>query len=219
MNEVFLKMSFFKKLKDTVKETGLINEYCDYLRQIGVNATIVESGSSEAVSGFTSLGCVKIEGKDIDLVQVARQPLGGDTLRALYQYHYIVRAKVEGLEDRLKAQAKPVTKGLFSKEVVDLKWEGGELAGLLNADSELKKTMLKEELDKMVLKVDKKQQYVSITHPPKIPRQWSVGIGNLPMIPIGGGTRIGRTDFPSIDEFEAYNRIAQHIRSIAVAKP
>jgi hypothetical protein len=28
-------MSLFKRIKDTVKDVDLINEYCDYLRQIG----------------------------------------------------------------------------------------------------------------------------------------------------------------------------------------
>jgi hypothetical protein len=208
-------MSLFKRIKDTVKDVGLINEYCDHLRQIGINATVLDAGSPEAISGTMSVGCVKVEGKDIDLIQVGRQPVGGSLTRLVYQYHYVVRAKVDGLENKLKAEAKPVTKGLLSKEIVDLRWEGGEIVQRLNADAELKQMLLKQELDKTFVKADKKQQYVAITHPPKVPRQISVSIGGLPYIPVTGrGMTVGRKDFPTLEEFEAYNRIAQHVRTI-----
>jgi len=208
----------FKKIKDKFKETGLINELCEHLRSIGINATLLESGSSEAIGGTLVLGNVKVEGRNLDLIQVERQPGGGS--RFVYQYHYVVRANVEGLEDKLKADAKPVTKGLFSKEVVDLKWEGKELAQLLNTDSDLKSMLLKEGLDKVVVRPDKKHQCVMITHPPKIPRQVSVSIGGLPSIPVrGGGLTAGRKEFPTLEEFDAYDRIAKHIRSIAGVRP
>ena len=224
-------MGLFKRIKDTVKEVGLIDEYCNHLRQIGLNATILEPGNPEgkafsvkigstlgSLSGFQPLGCVKIEGKDIDLIQIVRQSTG-NTAQLMYQYHYLVCANVEGLENKLKAESKPITKGLLSKEVIDLKWDGGEIAQLLNSDSELKKILLKEEINKIIVKADKKQQMVSITHPPKIPRQISVGIGGLPYIPIrGGGTTVGRKDFPTLDEFQAYNKIAYHVRSILHAQ-
>lgn len=215
------EMGLFKRIKDTVKEVGLINEYCDHLRQIGINATILESESPKGISSTLSLGAptlslgfVKIEGKDIDLIQVDRQPTG-NTGQMMYQYHYVVKANVEGLENKLKAESKPITKGMFSKEVIDLRWDGGEIAQLLNADSELKKILLKEELDKIIVRADRKQQSVSITHPPKIPRQVSVSIGGLPTIPIrGGGMTVGRKEFPTLEEFEAYNRIAHYVRGI-----
>ena len=208
----------FKKIKDKYKETGLINELCEHLRNIGINATLLESGSSEAVGGILALGNIKVEGRNLDLIQVERQPGGGSNI--VYQYHYAVRANVEGLEDKLKADAKPITKGLFSKEVVDLKWEGKELAQLLNTDSDLKSMLLKEGLDKVVVRPDKKHQCVMITHPPKIPRQVSVSIGGLPSIPVrGGGLTAGRKEFPTLEEFDAYDRIAKHIRSIAGVRP
>jgi len=205
------KMGLFRKLKDTVKEVGLINEYCDHLREIGINATVLGSDSSDYIGGMLSLGCVKIEDKNIGLVQVARQPVVGT--QVAYQYHYVVRTNVEGFEDQLKAESKPVKKGLLSKEVVDLKWEGGQIAQTLNLDNDLKSVLLKNELDKVVLKVDRKQQIVTITHPPKIPRQVSVSFGGLPYIPLGKLTA-GRKEFPTLEEFNAYERIAQYVLNL-----
>ena len=57
-------MSVFKK-KDVakeVKEDELINELCAHLRQIGINATVVESGSPEDIGELVTfaLGNVKV---------------------------------------------------------------------------------------------------------------------------------------------------------------
>lgn len=63
--------------ENLVKEDGLINELFSHLQQIGVDATEVDSGSPEAMRGLVSfpLGCVKVEGRNIDLVQVERESL------------------------------------------------------------------------------------------------------------------------------------------------
>ena len=140
-------MSMFKK-KDVakeVKEDELINELCEHLRQIGINATVVESGSPEDIGRLVtfSLGSVKVEGRNLDLIQVGKisvpashpklQPgvsgytreRGQGSIR--YDYHYAVRAKVAGLESKLEAEFKPIEKrkGLFRKEVVGFQWKGG----------------------------------------------------------------------------------------------
>ena len=109
-------------IRDAVREVELLNELCNHLRGIGVKATLLPPGSPEAVgprwkmgilaSGYV-LGCVKIEGKNLDLVQVERNissPPSGSQLslqtpgRLLYQYHYMVKGRVNGLESKLKAE-------------------------------------------------------------------------------------------------------------------
>ena len=206
----------FKKIKGAFKEEGLMKELCEHLRQIGINAVLLESGSPEAVGraqGFV-LGSIKVEGRNIDLVQVERMGV-----TAVYQYHYLVRANVEGLENKLEAKGEPKTKGFMSKEVVDYRWEGKDLAQLLNGDSDLKNMLLKEGLDKLEVKPDKKNQCVRITPIVKAPTRVSVGIGGLPSIPVKGGLTVGRKEFPTTGDFEAYDRIAEHIRSIAGTRP
>ncbi len=101
-----------------------MNELCNHLQGIGVKATLLQPGSYEAVgprkvgifaSGYV-LGCVKIEGRNLDQIQVERNissPPSGSQLssraqgRLVYQYHYVVKGNVNGLECKLKAELTP----------------------------------------------------------------------------------------------------------------
>jgi len=221
----------FKKIKDTFKEVykgeGLMNDFCEHLRQIGINATLLESGSPETIPSLVrfALGSVKVEDRNIDFIQVNRTSTGGGEdsgpSRLMHLYHYLVRANVEALEDKLKAKLKPIKKGFLSKEVVDFKWEGGELAQMLNADSDLKNKMLKEWLNPLVrpiveIKPHKKHRCVWIMQTTERP----VSLGpSLLMSGAQGLREIGRKTFPTREDFEIYDRIAQHIRSITSAWP
>jgi hypothetical protein len=189
-------MSISKKIKDAVKEVGLMNELCQHLQQIGINARLLESGSPDAVGPrwkkgiFASsyvLGCVKVEGRNLDLVQVERQP--SQMTPPPYGYNYVVRLIVEGLEGKLWAGTKPIGP-------VDFQWQGGYLAQLLNADSDLQDMLLRAGLNKLLISPDKRNQCVRIT----------------PLT-------VERKAFPTREAFEAYDRIAQHIRSIAHTRP
>jgi hypothetical protein len=228
-------MSRFKKTEDVaeeVKEDELINELCEHLRQIGINATVVESGCPEAIGGLVAfvLGCVKVEGRNLDLVQVERTSVAASQPKlqpgqpgyteekgqgsTRYDYHYVVRAKVAGLENKLEAEFKPIEKrkGLFGKEVVGFQWEGGDLAQRLNSDSDLKNMLLKEGIHRLWIKPEIKQQCVRITPltgPETVTR---FDFSHHPLI-------LGRKAFPTREAFEAYDKIAQHIRSIASTRP
>ncbi len=189
-------MSVSKKIKDAVKEVGLMGELCEHLRQIGINARLLESGSPDAVgprwkkSIFASsyvLGCIKVEDRNLDLVQVERQP--SQIIPPPYGYNYVVRAIVEGLEGKLWAQTKPIGP-------VDFEWERGYLAQLLNADSDLQDMLLRAGSNKLWISPDKRNRCVRIT----------------PLT-------VERKAFPTREAFEAYDRIAQHVRSIASARP
>jgi len=204
-------MSISKKIKDAVKEVGLMNELCEHLRQIGIKSTLLESGSPEAMgprwkksilASSYVLGCIKIEDRNIDLVQVGR--LGDPQSHLKYEYHYVVRAIGEGLEDKLWAKTKPIGP-------VDFQWEGGYLAQLLNADSDLQDMLLRAGSNRLAISPDKKNRCVRIT---PIPAGWTTIMVGPISIPA-----LGREAFPTREAFEAYDRIAQHIRSIANAQP
>ncbi len=199
---------------------GLIDRLDEHLRQMGIDTTLLPLENPEAVGPkltkgpFTSgrsLGCIKIRNRNLNLVQV-EGPEDIDAGRVTYLYHFIVRANVEGLEHALKTEIKPITKGLISKKTIDFQWEGGELARRLNLDSQLKNMLLKNGLDQLpTLEVtaDKANKCVRITKTP-VPR-WSTGPRKR-----GGPTVLLAVDrkFPTREEFEAYDRIAHHIRSI-----
>jgi len=111
-------------IKNAVRETGLLNDLCDHLRGIGVKATLLPPNSPEGIgprklsifaSGYV-LGCVKVEGRNLDLIQVERNmssPRSGSPTslqtpgRLKYQYHYVVKGNIDGLENKLKAELAP----------------------------------------------------------------------------------------------------------------
>jgi len=239
----------------------LMNELCDHLQQIGVNATVqsvtgttmggVFPGSADfylSLSGMlvgNVVGRVKVEDRNIDSVQVETVHPGGwvigdESNRVpfnVFNYHYVVQANVEGLENRLNAEVKPITKGFLSKEVVDFRWEGGQLAQRLNADSELRDMLLKEGLDKLPnIEVRPHQkprnvpgigkppqdfleaqasfkQCVRITKRPKIPSNSEARqMFEVPGIPVWE-RKVG-VELPTQETFETYERIAQHIHNI-----
>ena len=143
------------------------------------------------------------------MVPVEKRSAGGGQRGGgfVYLYQYVVRANVEGSENELKAEIEEPSHwkvDLTERRVVDFQWEGGYLAQLLNADSELKNLLLRGGLDKLEVKPDKKYQCVRIVHMPGI---WTVNR-------VGPVLTMGRKAFPTLEDFEAYDRIAQQIRSI-----
>lgn len=215
-------MSIFKRIRGKIeartREVGLINELCEHLRQIGIEATVLDLKSPELVhhtptmhiyhtmENFPSLGCVKVEGQNIDLVEVIRLgslSAGPTGSPIVYRYNYVVKAKVGNLEDKLKTEVNPIKKGSPTNEVVDYNWEGGELAQLLNADSELKNMLFGLGGPHLMVFPNKKDQYVGIT-----PIVSSTFIAFPPEM------TVGRKAFPTREAFEAYDRIAQHVREI-----
>ena len=67
-----------------------------------------------------------------------------------YQVHFVVAGNGRNFEGKLIARTRKKTKGVIRKEVVDVRWEGGQIADRLNNDSNLKSllsTVLLEEGD------------------------------------------------------------------------
>ena len=239
----------------------LMDELCNHLQQIGVNATVQSVTGTTMGGAFPSsadfylslsgmlvgnvVGRVKVEDQNIDLVQVETiNPVhvwtGEESNRvefSVFNYHYVMQANVEGLVGRLNAEVKTITKGFLSKEVVDFRWEGGELAQRLNADSELRNMLLREGLDKLPnleVRPNKKprnvpgigrppqdfleaqasfKQCVRITKRPKIPSNSEAHqMFVVPGIPFWE-RKVG-VELPTPETFETYERIAQHIHNI-----
>jgi hypothetical protein len=152
------------------------------------------------------LGSVRIANRNIDLIELQKWPVytGGweDTsVEDKFGCFFVVEAKVEGSEDKLKAETKPVK---VRKEVVDIMWEGGELAQTLNSDANLRDTLhhMKERHlygQCLTIKPDRELQCVRI-----VPKR---------------GYYSPKAAFPSIEAFQVCDRIAQHIRSIVNARP
>jgi hypothetical protein len=204
-------MDFLKKVLDGFKDSMLqmtnnhysmqrkvlTEELCENLRKLGVKATLLEPDSPEA---FTwppyVLGCIKIEERNLDMMMIISSQDENDIS---YSYHYVIRANVDNLEEKLRANYKPnkpfyepqkQDPNYIDSSVIDNKnpisyWEGGELAELLNADSDLTNTLNNEGFNSLSIRPDKSRQCVTI---------------------------IGRKQSLSKETFEAYNRIAYSIR-------
>jgi len=158
---------------------------------------------------FPFTGSIRVANRNIDLIELEKVKLSRALIindRAIdldiYRCNYVVQAKVDGLEDKLKAKAKPVTvqKDPKSWEVVDITWEGGELAQLLNSDANLRNTLSHIK--------DTVFQHLEIT-PDRI----------LERVRMWADYPLPKSAFPTIETFEAFDRIAKHVRRIAGIHP
>ncbi|UCH37175.1 MAG: hypothetical protein JSV76_05695 [Candidatus Bathyarchaeota archaeon] len=211
-----------------------------HLQSIGINATLLESGSPEAIGPMwnfgpinsgTVVGCIRIEDHNLDLIQVERMLRSEGhqdeipDYHYLFAYHYVVKTNVETHEKTLKANVKPITKGLFRRKVIDFRWEGGDLARTLNADTDLRNMLLRDGLDQLPrieIQLDRTNHCIRIT------QQFQISTGQSSRFSIGiGGFSVGtggrphdldvatvETTYPSRETVELYNHIAHHIRSI-----
>jgi len=190
-------------MKGSIRDEDLLNELVEHLRKIGIGTTVL--ASEPKVQAFTNfIGSVSVEGKNIDVVEVEMKLVGGgfdsDEFHgdigystSVYRFNYVVQAEIDGLENKLKAEAKPIKKGFLSKEVVGLKWEGGSLAQLLNVDSNLRDILLREGLFETEIRPDKKNRCVRVRQ-----KQFH------------SKTALA---FPTLEVFEIYGKIAEHIRN------
>ena len=245
-----MEMHIFRKIKDSARDmmkgtfddAGFMNSLSTHLRNIGITATLLEPESPDAIGPMwkfgpigsgTVVGCIRMEGSDVDLLQVERMIRSEaqhdertpTDYHHLFAYHYIVRTDFEGSEKTVKANIKPITKGFIRREVTDFRWEGGDLAQRLNADTDLRNRLLREglnQLPRIDIQPDRTNHCIRITQLFEISvggsGRFSVGIGGFNM---GMGGRphdldvaTVETSFPSRETFDLYNVVARHVRSI-----
>jgi len=238
-------VGFLKKILGELKETTiqmmddqwkfereqLLGELCAHLQQFGVKSTPLDPDSPE---GFRYppfvMGCAKIEDRNLNVIIVQ---VGNE----LFNYHYVVRANVEDLESKLHADFKSnwhdrcclkkdfkrLDKNLIAKEVSNSHWEGGELAQLLNADSDLTSMLYSEGLDQLEIRPDRGRRCVRILH--SILHAYRRGYSKKDMLPgdytytMGDEEKhtLGKKQFPTPEAFEAYERIAYTIKKVVKA--
>jgi len=187
---------------------GLTGNLVAHLNQIGVEATEIKPDSPEAIKrsvvAFSNdpldappWGVIRVEGRSIEFVEpVAMNVPGGgggegkrraDALNVTIRY--LLRARVGDEADFSAASGAA--------------WEGGRLADALNADDELNRMLEGLGQPRIRVRGHKADSYVSIS---------PLGRGSL-----SGGSVVktfGLRDFPSAEEFAAYDRIAGHVKSM-----
>jgi len=187
---------------------NITNELVNHLNQIGVKAAEIKLDSPEAIKRETKVfgndqldvppwGVIRVEGRNIEFVEplVMNLPGGGggtgkrraDAINVVISY--LLRAEIDDEDD-------------FTA-IGDLDWEGGNLAGLLNADGELKRMLEGLGQPRIRVKGHKADSYVSIS---------LLERGNLSRDSMV--KTFGLRDFPSAEEFAVYDRIAGHVKSM-----
>ena len=181
---------------------SLIDALCEHLQRFGFTVTI-ESKSEEGIQAFGGfLGSVRIANRSINVVELHRDGLlnmgEGEGMESRFYCVYVIQAKLEGLKEGKLAEGNPIRtrKGLLRWQIVDFKWEGEELGQTLNNDSRLR------------------DYFISLRDVPNVVIYHSMNL-DIRIFEKNHEHEIPRDAFPTAEAFEAYDRIAQHIRSIA----
>lgn len=103
-------------------------ELATSLRSMGIEAKVVEADGQDAVDhdvyvggafGNLPLKVIKVEGRNIDLVELYRAP---SKHNFYYLQNYVIKANVRGLVRDLKATLMPVYQGVVSPRAVGYRW-------------------------------------------------------------------------------------------------
>ena len=240
----------FDSIKGKVTGSEAVDAMCTYLKGIGVNSCALPKDSPEAIPvekflgatlGNPPIGTIKLEGKNIDLIELSRKQekksstsfgVGGigigvessdeDNVRE----KYIIRTDT-GLGKDLKAELKPIEKGLMNKELVGYEWKGGKLAKALEADTELTK-MIMDSFTKAQIVVDFNQKYSYVSmigeNVRKHKKEVFFNLGGFDAIGAIKATskvahgedplEIWKNVFPTTEELVVYDRIAGDIKTL-----
>lgn len=172
-----------------------LEQFFEHLQAIGLRASMVEKGASEAkigmsrISGQRSEGTIEIRDRNIDYIRVI-------SVASQYGVNYFVdylvrRPEYQSQKKRKNTRMVKKKSSAIRGKVVDIEWKGDEyLSPELNLDYALKDRLLLAGPDEL-------KSRITIFPEPKYEH-----------------ARI-RTDYllPSPNFFEAINMIAKHVRS------
>ena len=204
----------FLGLPDAVY-TDLVNQFMTG----GIGATVLDEKSPETVDKERA---VKIAGRNVSLVipKFAMGSVGGGSgggfgpsigkkqtiTHPVVNFNHIVRGKVPADGKEMNATLVAKKKGMLSKEIVGVEWEGGRVASMLNADPELNNMLLRNGVSSLKVEADSKNGCMRIVHQHKI---------DLVSESSGFLVKESRTwtqGLPSLQVFEAIDRIAGRLK-------
>lgn len=192
-----------------------------HYQNAGLNAVLLGKDNPETIEKETA---IKIGGRKFDLVilkfaggsmAVGRGGGFGPTISKKVEkthpnlrFHHIIKDMGNRSESALKAELKEKKEGFISKKVVDVNWEGGMLAHLLNNDTELKNMIMRTGSTQLKVEADRKNDCIRIIHEKEID-----------MIVESGGAFIQKTEtraenFPPVETLDIIDRIATYAKSV-----
>ncbi|MHA2600699.1 MAG: hypothetical protein AM324_001030 [Candidatus Thorarchaeota archaeon SMTZ1-83] len=162
------------------KKFAGLDALCKYYQELGIKASVIPDKSLEAIEkGLIrqDKGYIKVTGQNFDLVTIRMKGTTSGSydlgkIRGVpiatkqkipFEYHHIVRTDSVD-EKAIAAKLKKKTKGITSKEVTDVSWEGGQFASSLNSNTELNKSIMRfiEPEDGIKVEPDKKNKIIRI---------------------------------------------------------
>jgi len=193
-----------------------------YYQKAGLNAELLEADRPETIPGEKA---IKINGRKFDLVilKFAGGSIGAGRGFSIgpsisYQatrmgptninFHYILKGLGNRNENDLKAEVKAKTEGFISKRLVDIKWEGGKLAGLLNSDSELKNMIMRSGVVPLKVEADRKNDCARIINEEGI--RITIKSSGI----IVKKTETTAENFPPIETLDVIDKIADYVKSV-----
>ena len=194
-------------------EPGLTEELKEYLELNGYSARVVDKKGPEAIHhstplaandtlSFPRLGVVKVEGHDIEYVEVIRwfPQSRGPVIRVSYHYACVMRVDVGQLAKELTATT--VATSSVDPDLPDgTCWQGGWLAGILNGDGELRTQLQKAGSPFLSIYANPLENYVAILKDSP-GRAESNGIT----------VKYGKWDFPTPEDLAVCERIFQKVK-------
>jgi len=157
--------------------TDLVKHY----QSGGITASLLDKESPETVGREKA---VKIEGKNVSLVipKFAMGSISGGKgggfgpsisknvtiTHPVVNFHHIVKVVTPKDDKEMSANLVVEKKGLLSKEIVGVRWEGGRIASMLNSDPGLNKRILSCGIDSLKVEGDSKNGCLRIVLRDKI---------------------------------------------------
>lgn len=193
VSALFMATGPFAALRQRrLHERETLEDLAEHYIAQGIDASLFQVDSPEASAqglgivrrliGFlvgTDAGYMQIRGLNYDLVTVRLGVVSRRTHSTSVEvgffsydstseeipveYHHVLQVSARD-ERALRANLKKKTKGLFSKEMVDVGWRGGELATMLDSQTELNRLITRVLTPKDDLKVvyDRKNSFARI---------------------------------------------------------
>ena len=195
----------------------LIKDLEEHLRQNGYTAKVIDKKGPEAIHhtmplagndplSFGRMGVVKVEGHNLEYVEVIRWLLGsarsrGPVPQVRYLYVYTMRAEVGTLVREIEANTFYYQPSGPAQDVRTSTWQGGWLARILSADGELASMLQKAGSPSLVIRANPKDNYVAIV------KDSSTSVSTY-----GPIVKYGEWDFASPEELALYDRIFQKVK-------
>jgi hypothetical protein len=137
--------------KNAVNRKKLMQTIFGYLGRLDVKASLVQEPSLDSVGVSVLEAAIRLKDRSIDSIHLARKVspgcgASGEVLRFQYKLRpdrELPRETLSGLKVRTKVVKTGKVLGLFGGKIESVKWTGGQLADILNQDSQLSESLLR----------------------------------------------------------------------------